>query len=233
MNRVFTDELLTEGIASRTMFIHETKNRFSTLLIPRFEPEQLRAKLDLLTRIKQLALPSLYGQVTMTQEAEEYLTAWWKDEDSGKSRANRSIKLAPYYARKQLHVLKLAMAMHFSDNDTMEIGIETFKRAIYELAQIEATMHLAITLDNKNPQSSLARKMARYLVRYGPQTKIELVAEFFGEIETGIPGIESTLEYLISTRQIEFKKIGSIMKYAALINENDYIPEGAIEARML
>lgn len=201
MRRVFSDELLAEGIASRTIFVYEYANRFNKLRLPEYTEEQLNAYKTILEHIKQLT--TLYGQVAFTPEADEWLHKYLY-EDTNISRVNRNIKLGPYYAKKNLHLQKTAMAIHFSDITDLSVPItlDECKMAARVLANVESKMHFAVSLDGDNPLAKTAKEVFRYLRRYGPQKPKDLLIEFYGNVREA--ELKEILQYLTSTGRIEF-----------------------------
>src|SRR5678816_4784743 len=91
----------------------------------------------------------------------EYLESWWKKEGSHYS--NRSPKLEGYYARKKVHVMKIAMAEHFSESLDKTIPLERFVDAIEILKEEECRMHLAIVLTGPNVISVVSTEVIKQL----------------------------------------------------------------------
>lgn len=198
MQDTFNDKLLSEGFASRTVFIFEYANRFPMLWLPDLNDEQKEAWADIAIHVK--ALSELYGGVIISQEAQQFLEHWWKVEASH-TRPNRSPKLNAYYARKNIHVLKLACAVHFAESLSMTIERQPFETALKMLDSVEAKMHYAIGFDNKNPLSAPAKKIQEYIKVFGPQTFKELLLEFWGDIRE--PELREILNFLMGTGKVK------------------------------
>lgn len=199
MQKTFDDQLLTEGFASRVFFIYAARNRKTTLWIPDLTQEQQDAYNDILNHIKELS--SLYGRVRMDSETSEFLEQWWID--SQKSRSNVSYKLNPYYARKNIHVIKLAMAIHFAESTEMHIRKESFEKAIQLLKVEEKKMHYALGLESGNPLAIPTKKILKYLETLGHKTKKELLAEFWNDLPRGLNDLDEILSYLWTVGKIE------------------------------
>lgn len=194
MQETFDDQLLTEGFASRTLFIFATKNRKTVMFVPPLTPAQEVFRKELIDHVEKLAY--LHGKVEVDPETMQYLEEWWADQEA--IRANASMKLNPYYARKNIHVLKLAMALHFADSLEMKIPRATFDKAIQVLSIEEKRMHLALGLDTKNPLAVPAQKICRYLQQVGRKTRKELLAEFWGTLVQGANDLDEILSFLES-----------------------------------
>lgn len=201
MRRTFNDGLLNEGFASRGWFIFEAKNRKTAMFIPELNDNQKQHEQDLLAHIKKLA--DLYGQVTYTPEAAIFLDGWWQKAQT--ERPNISEKLLHYYARKQLHVQKLAMALHFSESLEMVIGIEECQRAIIMLSKVEKTMHHALVSKADNPYYNIGMKVIKYLEdSLEAKTMKELLARFWEDLPGPDPkeSMYKTVEHYIITGKI-------------------------------
>ena len=146
-------------------------------------------------------LTRIYGQVKIDDETWNWLQDWWAEyEARPDKRASKSLKLEAYYARKNIHVMKIAMAMHFGESLDLFIPKATFQRAMDFLATEERTMHLALTLDGKNPLADTSRKMCGYLQQAGKKTFVDLLVEFNGSVRK--TELEEILETLQTTGQV-------------------------------
>ncbi len=213
MQQIFKDELINQGFSSRAMFIFASANRFRRLRISEFTQEQLAAREDVLNHIKKLS--TLYGEVAFSDEAMAYLENWWEVESLTKQRPNTSIKLDAYYERKQIHVIKLAIGIHFSEivfdaagKCSMVIQIQSCIRARLILDNAEKGMHLALNLNSENPLHKLSKKIHKFMTTVDKDGLTGLkfnniFAEFFdsGNKEQ----LEDTMEYLIAVGKVRFE----------------------------
>lgn len=191
MQTLFSDALLTQGFASRSFFIYAAKNRFEGFFIPELNADQKDCERLLLEHIEKLS--HLYGEIILTKEARDFLEDWWRTD--GQKRSNPNIRLDPYYGRKKVHVRKLAAAIHFSDNLTLEMGIEPFQKAIDILEPEEKRMHLGLGLGGDNPLAKYQLAIVRYLQLQGAKTPREILTEFWEKLP---PPPKESLEELLS-----------------------------------
>lgn len=202
MQELFNDRLLTDGFASRCIFIYAHKNRKTSMFIPELKPEQEQHRQDILAHIKKLT--TLYGHVTILPETQAYLEEWWKDAQI--VRPNTSHRLDHYYGRKNMHVLKLMLALHFSESTEMTIQHHTCLRTIEVLSKEEKKMHFALGIDNTNPLAAPAMKILKYLKNSEAKSFRELLTEFWG-ILPGRPtpneNLMVILEHLTLTNKIK------------------------------
>ena len=158
MQSTFDDRLADEGFNSRTFYVYARENRKNQFFIPALSAEQEKHKIDLLNHIRQLS--ALYGNVKVDQDTWQYLQDWWDEQERNKnSRVNKSVKLKPYYSRRNIHVMKMAMAFHFSESLEMFIPLETFKQTISFLEAEEKNMHLAINMGGDTPEAKMCIKI--------------------------------------------------------------------------
>lgn len=200
MQSTFDDKLVDEGLSSRTFYIFARKNRKNQFFVPSHTPEQEVHKIELLEHVKNLS--TLYGAVQVSDETMQKLQNWWDDTEKNKHlRANKSIKMVPYYARKNIHVMKVAMAIHFGETFEMSIPWETFEKAIGILEEEEKTMHLALCLEGNTPMGKAIRRVLDYLEN-GEKTVIDIATEVCPSILSSMKEMEECLSFLIDTNQI-------------------------------
>lgn len=195
----FNSKLIDEGWTSRTFFIYATKNRFHQFSIPPLTPEQESAKTEILNHIRKLS--NLYGEVKWTTETKVFMHEWWRlDCENAHLRPNRVPQMKFYYSRKNLHVMKLAMAIHFGESTEMVIPLDAFKKAISILDKEERFMHLAIQLEGDHPVARIAKKIIALLTDKGEQNFVDIYIQMldFGAKRD----IEEALEFLLETDQI-------------------------------
>lgn len=175
----FDEDLIGEGFTSRTFFVHAMKNRKNVMFLPDLTLEQKQHKTDLLNHIKKLT--TLYGPVKIEPATQDFLSNWWDEYETDKRNRNQAVEMIPYYARKNVHVLKLAMAKHFSEDAEQDssghplraIPIETFKWAIEFLNREEKNMHLGITLIGNSTEGKIQRKILEML-KSGQKNYVQL-----------------------------------------------------------
>lgn len=209
----FNEGIMEEGFAARAWFIYAARNRFYRLRSPELTSEQLEAQ----DRIEKhmLGLTKIYGYAPMTQDAWDYLENWWEKEQSvlGYKRPNMSEKLNTYYGRKNIHLMKMAMILHFmEDNSVAEDGfspakpitLAEVKHAMAVLDAVEVNMHMALQYTGANPLHRLAKKIVNTLRKTGPMTSDQVCLEFWADSPTANPteGITESLQYLQGSKQI-------------------------------
>jgi len=159
----FREKLLRDGFSSRSIFVYEAKSRFEKWEIDPYTEEQLQAKQRVIDHIYILA--GLFGQIEFEPNAALYLKnqieiIWQKE------RLNPSPILDDYYARKDIHVKKLAAAIHFSKTPVdMYITEQDAREAVALLEKLEINMDKALSFEGKNTLSSVQKNIVKYLFK--------------------------------------------------------------------
>lgn len=202
METVFDDQLIDQGFSSRTFFIFAPKNRKNVAFPEPLTKEQTEHKDELLNHIKNLA--KLYGRVTVEPETVEWIQNWWNETENNKHlRSNISPKLEAYYARKQIHMIKVAMVEHFSESLSMTMSLETVKRACAILEKEEKNMHMALTFEGSNPLGKLTDRIGEYLKTKKLDSFVGLTIEFWKDLPDGAKSMTEILAHLITRGEVE------------------------------
>lgn len=211
LQSTFNQRLTDEGLSSRTFFIFAAKNRKNQFFRPTLTEEQEEAKKTILTHLMKLS--QLYGRVSVDSDTNLFLEQWFDNSEKNKHmRANNSPAMKAYYGRKNVHVMKVAMALHFGESTEMFIPKETFKKAIELLEKEERSMHMAITLEAQNPEMRAAKKIVS-LLESGKKNIVEITCEAYNFVDN--KGMMNALSFLEDTDQvrkfqIENEKSGKI-----------------------
>lgn len=203
-------KIFGQGFASRALFLFETKERFDAFHIATFDPEQLEAKAKILEYVKRLA--TLYGRVTYDTTTYKYLENWYSNVFL-KQRDRAHPKMLEYYARKKIMMIKLAMAMHFSESLDMTIPCETFVRAISLLDSVEPQMEQGLTSAGRNELHQYARKILRFIHHQRSVEKRLIIMQFSSDLD--IEEIDKTLQELEQSGQVKYDLINGRKVYRA------------------
>jgi Protein of unknown function (DUF3987) len=218
MQDAFDEKLVSEGFGARTIYAYGDKNRNERYEIPEFTEDQKLAKQRILKRI--LELSTLFGPVKLAPDALEFYEHYFQ-KILPFGRENDSPKLDAYYARKNIHVTKIAMAMHFADSNEMTMSLETCERALKFLNELEAGMHQALSFSGKNPLAPVAKRIMEFIRKstYTPDgtknkegvTLVKIYGRFFDDV-TG-QQLQEILTYLIDTQKLEVRSVGNQVRY--------------------
>jgi len=194
------NKLLQQGLSARTIFVWAHEKRFRK---PRFfmdaEAESCyNAIIDHIT-----SLTKLFGKAVPTPEADAWFTDWYVN--GGDARVNKSEKLIDYYTRKRVHLIKLAMLMHFAESTSMSIGIDDFKNALALLARTECTMHKALAGSGINPAYDVADKVIALLTQSNGDgvPALRLYNDVYALCPQGRATFDEAINFLRDTGQID------------------------------
>jgi hypothetical protein len=196
MQSAFDESLAGEGFNSRVFYIYGAKNRKHQHEIPELNKEQNQCLVELQEHIRKLT--SLYGPIQKDNETRDWLQERWHNLCEKNLRTNKSVKLTPYYSRRNIHLEKIAMAMHFGESTDMCIPIETFKKADIFLEKEEKNMHLAIVMESDQPLAKISKKLLMIL-ETGKKNFVEIMCEM-GAMKRA--DLEEALSFLQETGQI-------------------------------
>jgi hypothetical protein len=178
IRKIFNSDLLNEGIGSRSFFIYapEARRRYFMLNKPaggELATQQLKDHLLLLSQV--------FGEVKLSTDALAYVQhAWESDVGYGKLLINKSPKLEYYYGRKNQHIMKVALALHFSENVyEMVIPLETVKRAIRLLNTAEVRMHEALQTAERNPIYQLQQDIIAFMRKEPLLSWSDVIKKFY------------------------------------------------------
>lgn len=166
-------EIIGNGFMRRVLLVYGERNRFERARIT-FSPEQVAADAEVIKHIEQVGW--LCGEASLSPEAWEWYQNWWEN-PAARPPLNKSPLLIHFYTSLNLHLLKIAMALHFGESLDMVIQLDTLLRARQMLEKIERTMHLA--LDGKADERHENVTMVLGILRdYGTLTDRDMYVNF-------------------------------------------------------
>lgn len=214
MSTTFDEKLVNQGFSSRTFFIYGRKNRKISFQRPELTELQKQHKEEILKHIAKLAC--IHGQVQVDDDTAKWLQEWIEDDfNNPHKRASRSAKLSHYYGRKNIHIMKAAMAKHFGESTDLFIPRRVFEEVIADFHEEEKTMAIALMVSSKNPLAKPTKKVLDHLSVVGECSLQELVVEFWGDVSKDeMEQIISFLEY--SEQIVHFQKQNELTKLSTI-----------------
>lgn len=192
--------VIEEGFSARTIFVYENAKRFERFDQATISPEQTAALEEVRAHVEKLT--TLYGQVEFTPEAHAFLKHY-VEEVLPVLRTNIDPNLVHYYARKNIHVCKMAMAIHFADKLDYVITLDECEKALAILEKLETKMHYALAVGNKNPLTSQAKFITDFLKKYNRPCPYKLIYfHLVTEKNMEKKEIEECMHFLITIGQI-------------------------------
>lgn len=198
MGDLMRTKILDHGFTARALFLYADRKRWTRpeiIITPAQELEMEHIKLHLRNLCNLNP-----GALTYTKEASDWLRDWVLKNDG--KRPNTNPKLKHYYARKPVHLQKVAINIHFSDNLTDTIGVESLIKAEKMLASIEPTMHKAMAAKGEFNNSLVSEELKSYLAEKGEVSKGALLLKFYSSVERRAD-LDEILQLLKDTNVIE------------------------------
>lgn len=128
-------DMVEGGFSSRALFVVQNKPRQPR---PRPFKSDRNKELELMLIEDVKAIHALSGEFRWTRDAEVHFDEWYVREYDKIDRAD--VRLRAYYGRKGEHLLKLAMVLSASRNDSMLITPFDIDSALTFLGQVEGQM---------------------------------------------------------------------------------------------
>jgi hypothetical protein len=141
-------------------------------------------------------LSKVFGMIPLGGEALKWCEEWY----AAHKPINPDKKLLPYYERKKIHLLKLAMAVHFADSTSLELTVSDLETALKLLTETEKHMHKALCASGENPINAMAMDILEFLEKRDYATHKEILMEFF-DMGDGDQLITAE-QFLLDTQQI-------------------------------
>lgn len=183
--------VFSQGMNARAIFMYGEKKRKEIYKIVE-RPGQRNEMEWLLRHLRKLCkLPPM--ELVLSHEADEWLREWTINKS--KYRINQHKSLKDYYARKHVHIQKLAMAIHFSERFDNVIGIESLIAANQLLERIEIDMHKALAMTGENGQSVVMEEIKIYLSKFGATRIQKLKLEFFHLLDD--EGLNKVIDFML------------------------------------
>lgn len=203
MHDSLSDKIIGEGFSSRTIFVYASKDRMAKFDISKLTQDQIESKEVI--RKHLLRLSKLFGEVQYAPDAYEYLKNYfeliWPQ-----VRPVGNYTMTPYYARKKVHVLKLALAVHFAESESMTLELKDVQKAMAILEQLEKLMPYALSLKRRNPLDKVSVMILEYIGLHGSSgLTFQQIWERFNA-EGAEEEIKECLRFLMATNKLEFDR---------------------------
>lgn len=184
MSEIFPSLTLASGLMGRILLIvgergeRVSKPKLKTSLRP-----------DLIHDLTEIT--KLYGEMIVTDEAEEAFDKWYNNFPN-----IPSAELTTYYERKHDHVWKAAMVLSISESDELIITRDHFLRAVQVIEFVEQRMSEVLAFIGATTQSTIADFVYSFIKAKHPEPishsvllrrvyrKIQSINEFRDIVET-------------------------------------------------
>jgi len=195
MRNLVSSNLLDDGFIARVLFVYGEKKRQNPTIIRNTKEQVFEGKV-IQNHLRKLAtLPA--SEIKYTPEAFSWLDNWTKTKLD--KVINEHPKMEFYNSRRQVHLIKLAINVHYSESLAPLIEVNDLIRAEGLLLKLEIFMHLALVGSSENPHYNISLDIIKYLSLKGPSTRQTIKIKFYSQAD--VEKLDSIMDYLINTEQ--------------------------------
>lgn len=188
-------KLLDDGFIARVLFVYADKKRQNPTIIKNTKEQMFEGKVIQKHLRKLATLPA--SEIKYKSEAFEWLDNWTKTKLN--KVINEHPKLEYYNTRRQPHLIKLAVNIHYSESLEPFIEVKDLIEAEKLLLRLELNMHLALVSSGNNPNYNIAQDILKYLKLKGPSTRQTIKLQFYSQADTD--KLDSIIDFLVNTEQ--------------------------------
>ena len=163
----FPAAMVGGGFVSRCIFIYAEKKDMMVAwpdeVVNKDHGDLRAALINDLEHISQL----LIGPMRLAPDAREWGREWYHELWGEIAQNASSDQLQGYLARKQGHLVKLAMILSVSAGDSLEISLENFQLANIMLKEVERDSGKVFGQIGQTIQAANANRLVEFVKRYG------------------------------------------------------------------
>ena len=216
----FNAEIISQGFTSRVIMVYGDGPRFLRQF-PGVTDEQKAAKAKVVEHLANLQ--NVNGPVTLSDECEAFHKEVYESGQLTQQRVNMDHRLDTYYGRKNVHLLKLSMIMHFMDTtDSMTVEKISMERALRFLAHTEIRMHAAYVTGGRNSLAGIQRRVRAHIINNSKAVPYKRLWLTFVDDLTK-DDLDQCIEFLLATDQIKKDASGFKALVEQPTNVSDYL----------
>lgn len=213
--------VITGGFASRTLFAYESQPRQRYMYyteerigITYKELEEIQTKLieDLET------IGDIKGEFAIEKSTMDKIEAWYQV-DNKKELDTCDTKLQGYYARKPVHLHKLAMLHQLARSDELVLTMDNFKFAFKVLRDIESRMPHIFKAIGKNEYTADLSSIRTYL-RQHKEVPLSTLYEVF-ESSAEPEKLKSLISFFVLSKEVSYEIKGEEVWYTYIGKKSD------------
>lgn len=200
----FPEAMIGGGFVSRCIFVYADE-KDKRIAWPdeavRDDHEQIRY--DLIHDLVHIS-QNLVGPMKLMPDAREWGRAWYDELWTEKAKLASSDQLQGYLARKQTHMVKLALILSISESDSLEITQRHMQLANEMLFEVEQSSGKVFGRIGQTQQGSNSNRLLEFIRRYGEVTyklAYRHVLPFFPDAHE----FEGVVKGLVDAGYVKFK----------------------------
>lgn len=167
INDNFPAAMIGGGFVSRCIFIYaEDKDKLITWPDEEVRDDHRDLRASLIADLEHIS-QNLIGPITLTPEAREWGRAWYNTLWNETAKSASTQQLQGYLARKQGHLVKLAMVLSVSVSDSLVITVENLQLADIMLKEVEKDAAKVFGQIGQSLQATNSNRLVEFVKRYG------------------------------------------------------------------
>jgi hypothetical protein len=178
INENLSEQMIGGGFTTRVIFIYEETVRKRQLFYTHIDYDAMdKIRDNLIADLTHLAI-DVQGEFKLPKTAQKYAEDWYQSRAPEWEKLGDK-RLAGYYQRKHVHVIKLAMLVHLAYSDELIITKDDIENSIAILEMVEPKMIKVFQGVGKNPYTSEMDAILDFIRAKGGITKKELFSRFY------------------------------------------------------
>lgn len=198
------------GFVSRSIFVYEDTRLL--VAFPELTPEQRAIRKMLIHDLAHIC--TLKGVFEFSPDAKAFYKEWYEDPDRAKQ--EQDYRIAGYYERKHIHVLKVAMCLSLAQQDRLVLEIPHIQAAIALLESIEPGMRKAFRSVGKNMHGTTLERVRDLVLSSGTIQYKKLLAANIHDIDK--ESFDKLLQSLVDMGDVVWKNNMLMTPHAAKMN---------------
>jgi hypothetical protein len=160
------------GFVARSIFVYEDTRL--KVAWPQLTDDQRALKKLLIEDLATIA--GLKGRMKITDEAKEFYKDWY--ESDKRFEGGEESRVASFYEREHIHVLKVAMALSLASKNELELQQQEIAGAIKLVDSIKPGLRRAFSAVGRNTHSTVIEQMRLKIVEKGRMPYKQVLAMF-------------------------------------------------------
>lgn len=174
----FGENMIGGGFTSRCIFVYAEKKRQLVALPDEVAPADYEERREKLIHDLEI-ISQLIGEMQITPPAREWMRAWYAKHWENLPPELNNEQFGGYLARKQTHIVKLAMILSISKRDSLEILADDFDVAEKIIRELEANMPQVYQRIGQNEITKGSLMIVEIVRRMGRISRTELYRHVF------------------------------------------------------
>lgn len=205
--KAFRDDAFGGGFMGRTIFVYQDEYG----RVPRPTLTEKQKELEYFLTFDLQHISTLRGKMKLSDEAGAFFDKWYMELDQPKTG-----RMARYYKTKHVHVLKLAMILSISEDDSLIVKTKHLAAAIKHLSVLEEFIPDALALVGATNEARIAEYLLNILRANRGRVRYDKVIQKIRRIVRSKNELLGIISLLVEDGSLKFLKSSDGDRYFAL-----------------